>query len=137
MAFKSLARAYLGLAWASLGLAQASGGYGRMNGRPNFCPFYRTSSPIGAAALLHIHVNNRIHKQGEGTAYHMMPRKDGQMIKRNFSPFYRTSAPIGAAALLHIHINYRILKQGKGTADHMMPRATGFWAAAPIGDEVL
>ena len=49
-----------------------------MNGWPNFCPFYRTLSPIGAAALLHIHVNNRILKQGEGTADHMMPRKDGQ-----------------------------------------------------------
>ena len=50
MASQGLARASLGLAWASLGLAQASGGAdGRTNGR-NFSPFYRTLSPIEAAA---------------------------------------------------------------------------------------
>ena len=58
MAFKSLARAYLGLAWASMGQAQASGGTDGQtdewmdegtNGW-NFSPFYRTSSPIRAAA---------------------------------------------------------------------------------------
>ena len=43
-----------------------------MDGR-NFSPFYRTSSPIGAAALLHIHVNYQIFKQGKGTTNNMMP----------------------------------------------------------------
>ena len=38
----------------------------------NFSLFYRTSFPIGAAALLHIHVNYRILKQGKGTADHMI-----------------------------------------------------------------
>ena len=47
----------------------------RMDGR-NFSPFYRTSSPIGAAALLPIHVNYQIPKQGKGTADHMMPLGD-------------------------------------------------------------
>ena len=42
----------------------------------NFSPFYRTSSPIGAAALLPIHVNYQIPKQGKGTADHMMPLGD-------------------------------------------------------------
>ena len=50
-----------GLAWASLGLAQASEGADRQTDRQtegwNFSPFYRTSSPIRAAALLNIRVN--------------------------------------------------------------------------------
>ena len=39
-------------------------------------PFYRTSSPIGAAALLYIQVNYQILKQGKGTADLMMPLGD-------------------------------------------------------------
>ena len=54
LALQGLSRASQHLAWASLGLAQASGGAdGRTDGRTdgrNFSPFYRTSSPIGAAA---------------------------------------------------------------------------------------
>ena len=45
---------------------------GRMDGR-NFSPFHWFSSPIGADALLYIHVNYQIFKQGKGTADHMMP----------------------------------------------------------------
>ena len=48
---------------------------GWTNGR-NFSPFYKTSSPIGAAALLPIHVNYQILEQGKGTADHMMPLGD-------------------------------------------------------------
>ena len=56
-ACQGLARASLGLAWASLGLAQASGGAeGWTDGR-NFSPFYRTSSPIGAAAEKYKHLD--------------------------------------------------------------------------------
>ena len=42
----------------------------------NFSPFYRTLSPIGAATLLHIHINYQILKQGKGTPDHMMPLGD-------------------------------------------------------------
>ena len=45
--------------------------------KQNFSPFYRTSTPIGAAALLNIHINYQILKQGKGTADHMMPRANG------------------------------------------------------------
>ena len=79
LAFQGLARASQHLDWASLDLAQASGG-GRTDKRTDerkFSPFYRTSSPIGAAALLHIHVNYQILEQGKGTADHMMPRATG------------------------------------------------------------
>ena len=49
--------------------------------RRNFSPFYMTSSPIGAAALLPIHVNYQILKQGKGIADHMMPRATGLFKK--------------------------------------------------------
>ena len=39
----------------------------------NFSPFYRTLSPIEAAALLHIHGHYQLLKQGKGTADQMMP----------------------------------------------------------------
>ena len=42
-------------------------------------PFYRTLSPISAAALLHIHESYRIHKQGTGTADYMMSVGDWLM----------------------------------------------------------
>ena len=48
--------------------------------KQNFSPFYRTSSPIGAAALLNIHINYQILKQGKGTADHMMPRANGFLL---------------------------------------------------------
>ena len=47
----------------------------------NFTPFYRTSSPIGADALLHIHVHYQILKQGRGTADYMMPWATGWTLR--------------------------------------------------------
>ena len=44
--------------------------------KQNFSPFYRTLSPIGAAALLYIHINYQLLKQGKGTADHVMPLGD-------------------------------------------------------------
>ena len=66
---------WLGPPWAWL--RPLGGGWtdGWMDGR-NFSPFYRISSPIGTAALLHIHVNYQKLKQGKGTADHMMPLGD-------------------------------------------------------------
>ena len=84
---------------------------GRTDGR-NFSPFYRTSSPIGATALLAIHINYQILKQGKGIADHMMPRATGFMyntlfggLKQNlklksYSPTkFQTSNIIGLAAM--------------------------------------
>ena len=45
---------------------------GRMNER-KISPFYRTSSPIGAAAPLQPNFNLKTVKRGKGTADHMMP----------------------------------------------------------------
>ena len=45
---------------------------GRMEGR-KIPPFYRTSSPIGAAAPLQPNFNPKTLKRGKGTADHMMP----------------------------------------------------------------
>ena len=68
-----MALASHGLAWPSLGLAQASGGVDGWTDGQNFSPFYRTLSPIEAAALLHIHIHYQIFKQDKSTADHMMP----------------------------------------------------------------
>ena len=46
--------------------------YGRMDGW-KISPFYRTSSPIGAAAPLQPNFNLKTIKRGKGTADHMMP----------------------------------------------------------------
>ena len=57
------ARGRLGPAWARL----RPGGDGRTDGHTdgrNCSPFYRTFSPTRADALLYIHINYRIHKQG-------------------------------------------------------------------------
>ena len=74
----------LGLAgWAS-GLAgwPRGGGrmYGRRDGRTNvqkISPFYRTSSPIGAAALPPPMKTKEKVEQGKGTADHLMPLRGG------------------------------------------------------------
>ena len=44
-------------------------------------PFYRTLSPIGAAALLCIHANYQILEQGKGTADHRMPWATGWTLR--------------------------------------------------------
>ena len=75
-----LARAFQHLAWASLGLAQASGGADGWTDEQNFSPFYRTLSPIEAAAQLYIHVIYQILKQGKGTTDHLMPLGDWLMF---------------------------------------------------------
>ena len=46
--------------------------YGRTNGR-KISPFYRTSSPIGAAALPAPMKTKEKVEQGKGTADHWMP----------------------------------------------------------------
>ena len=48
---------------------------GRTDGR-KISPFYRTSSPIGAAAPLQPNFNPKTIKRGKGTAVHMMPLGD-------------------------------------------------------------
>ena len=80
LASQDLARAFQHLAWASLGLAQASGGADGWTDEQNFSPFYRTLSPIEAAALLYIHVIYQILKQGKGTTDHLMPLGDWLMF---------------------------------------------------------
>ena len=62
---------------------------------------------------------------------------DGWTNKQKMAPFYRTLSPIGAAALPPPMKIKEKVEQGKGTADHLMPLGYFFWAAAPIGDEVL
>ena len=85
-------------------------------------------------------------------------RTDERTDRQKIFPFYRTSSPIGAAALPSPMKTKEKVKQGKGTADHLMPLGClfffissllpypnifslfpddRFWAAAPIGDEVL
>ena len=61
------------------------------------------------------------------------------MARQKISPFCRTLSPIGAAALPPPMKTKEKVEQGKGTADHLMPLGYlfFFWAAAPIGDEVL
>ena len=52
---------------------------GRMDGQTDgwkMSPFYRTLSPIGAAALLQPNFDPKTKKQGKGTADHMMPLGD-------------------------------------------------------------
>ena len=77
-----------GLGWASPGLAQASGGDGWTDkwtdGQAEFLPILQDFVPIGPAALLHIHVNYQILKQGKGTADHMMPRATGLIVAFDF-----------------------------------------------------
>ena len=49
---------------------------GQTDGQTNeqkISPFYRTSSPIGAAAPLQPNFNLKTIKRGKGTADHMMP----------------------------------------------------------------
>ena len=48
-----------------------------MEGWTEFLPILQDLAPIGAAALLPIHVNYRILKQGKGTADLMMLRATG------------------------------------------------------------
>ena len=57
-------------------MAQRGGGDGQTDGRTDewkISPFYRTSSPIGAAALLPPMKTKEKVEQGKGTADHLMP----------------------------------------------------------------
>ena len=68
---------WLGLrpAWLALGPSRGVTD-GRTDGWTNkqkISPFYRTLSPIGAAAPLQLNFNLKTIKRGKGTADHMMP----------------------------------------------------------------
>ena len=77
--------------WAS-GLAGWPGGGRRTYGRTNerkISPFYRTSSPIGAAALPPPMKTKEKVEQGKGTADHLMPLGYLFVLSEFFCKYYK------------------------------------------------
>ena len=79
----ALRPAWLGLRLAWLALGPSRGGNGQTDGRMDgwmdgrkISPFYRTLSPIGAAALPPPMKTKEEVEQGKGTADHLMPLGD-------------------------------------------------------------
>ena len=65
---------------------------------------------IGAAALLHIHVDYRILKQGKGTADHMMPRATGlEILMGTLSKMLKTSKNVSL-----VKSNPKVVTQNRG-----------------------